>query len=78
VLDRVLNITEAEIVRLRAAINPPDLMLAPKVGHIGLMEFYRAKDAILAGRRAAEASLPDLLRLLDADQAQHRAPDRMP
>jgi NTE family protein len=63
VLDRVLNITEAEIVRLRAAINPPDLMLAPEVGHIGLIEFYRAKDAIAAGRRAAEANLPALLRL---------------
>jgi NTE family protein len=78
VLDRVLNITEAEIVRLRAAINPPDLMLVPEVGHIGLIEFYRAKDAIAAGRRAAEASLSDLLRLLNTDQAQHRAPDRMP
>lgn len=41
------------------------------MGHIGLIELYRAKDAIAAGRRAAEASLPDLLRLLKADQAQH-------
>lgn len=77
VLDRVVNITEAEIVRLRTALNPPDLMLTPDVGHIGLIEFYRAKDAIFAGRRAAEASLPDLLRLLNADQAQQRVPDRI-
>jgi NTE family protein len=76
VLDRVLNITEAEIVRLRATINPPDLMLTPEVGHIGLIEFYRAKDAIVAGRRAAEASLPDLLRLTNADQARYPVPDR--
>jgi len=78
VLDRVLNITEDEIVRLRAALNPPDLMLMPEVGHIGLMEFYRAKDAIVAGRRAAEASLPDLFRLLKADQVQQQVPDRIP
>jgi NTE family protein len=65
VLDRVVNITEAEIVRLRAALNPPDLMLTPEVGQIGLIEFYRAKDAIAAGRRAAEASLADLLRLTE-------------
>ncbi len=64
VLDRVVNITEAEIVRLRAALNPPDLMLTPKVGHIGLIEFYRAQDAITAGRRAAEESLPELRLLL--------------
>jgi len=68
VLDRVLNITEAEIVRLREKINPPDLMLAPEVGHIGLMEFYRAKDAIVAGRRAAEENLPALLRLASTAQ----------
>jgi predicted acylesterase/phospholipase RssA len=67
VLDRVVNITEAEIVRLRTALNPPDLMLTPVVGHIGLIEFYRAKDAIAAGRHAAEASLPDLLRLTEKD-----------
>jgi NTE family protein len=50
-------------VRLRAALNPPDLMLTPDVGSIGPIEFYRAKDAIAAGRRAAEESLPELLRL---------------
>jgi NTE family protein len=68
VLDRVVNITEAEIVRLRAALNPPDFMLSPEVGDIGLIEFYRAKDAIAAGRRSAEESLPDLLRLADESQ----------
>jgi NTE family protein len=65
VLDRVVNITEAEIVRLRAALNPPDLTLTPEVGHIGMVEFYRAKDAIAAGRRAAEAGLPELFRLTE-------------
>ncbi len=70
VLDRVVNITEAEIVRLRTLLNPPDLMLAPEVDRIGLIEFYRAKDAIAAGRRAAEEMLPDLLRL--AETSQHR------
>ena len=74
VLNRVVNITEAEIVRLRATLNPPDLMLVPEVGHIGVIEFYRARDAIDAGRRAAEASLPELLRLLNADTDPRRAP----
>lgn len=77
VLNRVVNITEAEIVRLRAALNPPDLMLVPEVGHIGVIEFYRARDAIDAGRRAAEASLPELLRLLNADAGPRRAPPRV-
>jgi NTE family protein len=63
VLDRVINITVAENLRLRSKINPPDLMLTPDVGSIGPIEFYRAKDAIAAGRRAAEESLPALRRL---------------
>jgi NTE family protein len=63
VLDRVINITVAENLRLRTKINPPDLMLTPDVGSIGPIEFYRAKDAIAAGRRAAEESLPALRRL---------------
>jgi len=63
VLDRVIGITEAEILRLRAAINPPDLMLVPDVGRTGLLEFYRASETIAAGRRAAEENLPVLEKL---------------
>ena len=63
VIDRVMDITEAELVRLRGTIRPPDLMFAPQVADIGMIEFYRARDAIAAGRRAAEANLPALLRL---------------
>ncbi|HEX7044149.1 MAG TPA: patatin-like phospholipase family protein [Burkholderiales bacterium] len=66
VLDRVLNIAQAEVVRLRAERQPPDLMLLPAVNGIGFLEFYRAKEAIAAGRRAAEASLDDVRRLLAA------------
>lgn len=64
VLDRVLNIAQAELVRLRAERRPPDLLLLPAVDAIGLLEFYRAKEAIAAGRAAAEAKLPDIRRLL--------------
>lgn len=66
VLDRVLDVAEAEIVRLRAVASPPDLTLAPEVGGIGLIEFYRAREAIEAGRRVTEERLPDLERLLQA------------
>lgn len=63
VLDRIIRITEAEILRLRAEINPPDLMLAPDVGLTGFLEFYRARETITAGRRAAEENLSALERL---------------
>lgn len=72
VLDRVLNIAQAEVVRLRAERQPPDLMLTPAVNGIGFLEFYRAKEAIAAGRQAAEASLGDIRRLLAASRGAGR------
>lgn len=70
VLDRVLDVAEGEIVRLRASIHPPDLLLAPSVSDIGFMEFYRAAEAIAAGRRAAEAQLPALRALAQGTRAK--------
>ncbi len=63
VLDQVLDITQAELVRLRAAAQPPDLMLSPAIERIGLLEFYRGKEAIAAGYRATLEKLAELKRL---------------
>lgn len=60
ILDRAHNMMLNELVELRGRLSPPDLMISPAVADIGLMEFYRADDAIAAGRRAAEAKLPEL------------------
>jgi NTE family protein len=70
VIDRAMGIMETELVRLRGAICPPDLMFAPEVADIGMIEFYRAEDAIAAGRRAAEAHLPALRQLARTAQLQ--------
>jgi NTE family protein len=63
VLDRALLISQAELVRLRAEVAPPDIVLAPDVGDIGVLEFYRGKEAIAAGRRVVEENLERLERL---------------
>ena len=34
------------ITRNRMVGYPPDIMLSPKLAHIGLLEFHRAKEAI--------------------------------
>lgn len=64
VFDQVLDIIQAEVVRLHARTHPPDLFLMPAVGHIGPLEFYRAREAIAAGREAAQAHLDELKSLL--------------
>ena len=66
VLDQVMAITQAEMVRLRSVRNPPDLMLAPDVGGIVTLEFYRGKEAIAAGRAAAREKLAEIKSLIEA------------
>jgi NTE family protein len=67
VLDRALAMSMVELVHLRALQSPPDLVLTPDVADIGLLEFYRAREAINAGRQAAQESLPALRQLLGSD-----------
>jgi NTE family protein len=67
ILDRALDITQQEVVRQRMRFNPPDLVVTPDVRDIGVLEFYRAREAIDAGRSAALAALPQLQRLAHAD-----------
>jgi NTE family protein len=64
VLDQVIGIGEAQITQLRAQRHPPDLMLTPDVHDIGMIEFYRATDAIDAGRRAVQAEIEAIRKLI--------------
>ena len=43
---------------------PPHIMLVPRLGHIGLMEFHRAREAIAEGRACVEHSMPALRRYI--------------
>lgn len=45
-----VNITQDRITRSRMAGDPPDLILSPRVAHLGLLEFYRADEAVQEGR----------------------------
>jgi NTE family protein len=39
---------------------PPDVIVAPRLGHIGLLDFARADEAIREGERAMESALGSL------------------
>ncbi|MBN1932362.1 MAG: patatin-like phospholipase family protein [Desulfobacterales bacterium] len=45
-----VNITQDRITRSRMAADPPDILLSPKLSYIGLLEFYRADEAISEGK----------------------------
>jgi NTE family protein len=63
VIGRSINIMQVRITRSRMAGDPPDVLLTPRLAHVGLMEFHRAADAIAEGYRAVERVVPDLGRL---------------
>jgi NTE family protein len=60
-----INIMQVRISRSRMAGDPPDVIVAPRLAHLALMDFHRAKEAIEEGRRAVEAALPSLQALKD-------------
>src|SRR5690606_39733589 len=63
VMVEAFNIIQDRISRARLAGDPPDLSLQPKLGHLGLTEFYRADEAIHVGYETTKAHLADLERL---------------
>ena len=55
-----LNIMQVRITRSRMAGDPADVVIAPRLAHLSLMEFHRGQEAIDAGRRAVASALPVL------------------
>ena len=61
-----VNITQDRITRSRMAGDPPDIMFSPKLSDIGLLELYRAEEAIMEGRRCVQRKTPELKDILDS------------
>ena len=62
-LTNSINIMQAQITESRLAVERPDVLLVPDVREIGIMEFYRGREAIEAGRKCAADALPDIKKL---------------
>jgi len=52
------SIFHDRIARARLMGDPPDLLVAPDLAHIGVLDFHRADELIAAGRAAIEPHLP--------------------
>lgn len=57
IIVKTLRIAEARLAAEELRRTPPDVLIEPAVGDIATLDFSRAKDAIRAGRDAAEAAL---------------------
>ena len=60
-----VNITQDRITRSRMAGDPPDILLTPKLAHMGMLEFYKADEAIAEGRGCVERLLPEIKHVLN-------------
>ena len=60
VMVATLNIMQDRITRSRMAGEPPDVMISPRLGNIGLLEFDRAEDAIAEGEMAVSRMRPEI------------------
>lgn len=65
-----INIMQDKVTRSRMAGDPADLVLTPRLSHLGLMEFYRAGEAIAAGEQTVEYAWPALQNLLGLDEPE--------
>ncbi|MDP6688502.1 MAG: patatin-like phospholipase family protein [Alphaproteobacteria bacterium] len=60
VMAGALNILQDRLGRSRLAGEPPDVTIAPRVGHVGLLDFDCAEELIELGEAAVERSMPFL------------------
>jgi len=57
IYNRAMDISRAQLMHLRQQLSPPDLLLSPDVQGIGMLEFYRADEALAAGENAVRSAL---------------------
>lgn len=58
VLHSSINIMQDRITRSRMAGDPPEIMIAPRLEHLELMDYARGSEAIEEGRAAVRRMLP--------------------
>lgn len=66
VITSSINIMQIRITRSRMAGDPPEIIIAPHLAHIDLLDFHRAKEAIQEGEQAMNAMLPLLIERYDS------------
>lgn len=58
-----INVMQVRITRSRMAGDPPEVVVAPRLAYLGVLDFHRAKEAIEEGRRAGAAVIESLHQL---------------
>ena len=65
-ISNTINIFQDQITRSRFEADPADVLIAPKVGDIGMFDFQRAADAIIEGEACVQNAMSEIQRLAGA------------
>jgi NTE family protein len=60
-----INIVQDQVTRSRLAGDPADVLISPKLAHIGMLEFHRAKEAIEEGEMCVRKALNEIRAAVD-------------
>jgi NTE family protein len=66
VLATSIHIMQTRIARSRLAGEPADVLLAPRLAQLALMDYHRAPDAIAEGRATVIRMMPAIEHALSA------------
>ena len=78
VMTSSLNIMQDRITRARLAGDPPDVHIAPRLGHLGLLEFDRAEESIHEGEAAVMRKRPEPADALQILSQTHKVGENEP
>jgi NTE family protein len=66
VMVEAFNVMQDRITRARLAGDPPDVLISPKLGGIGMFDFHRAAEAIEIGVEATEKAIDQIVEAVGA------------
>lgn len=61
-----LNIMQVRIARSRLAGEPADVLIAPRLGHVGLFDYHRGEEGVEEGLEAVRVMQPAIMRALES------------
>jgi len=70
VLLEAFNITQDRIARARLAGDPPDIVITPRLGTMGLFDFHKSRPAIAEGYEATMRQLDEITQSAEAFAAE--------
>ena len=59
-----INIVQDRITRSRLAGDPAEVVISPRLSHIGMLEFHRADEAIAAGESCVNNAMADIRKVI--------------